>query len=101
MVAYPLAKSKVAFAAGLPFAVLSWVVNRSVPGARLVVVSVVAGVVVWFADWLLFAHPLSPTAGTASRAQAMIAGLIIGAAYPGRPTPNPNIYFNLYRRNVI
>jgi len=97
-VAYPLAKSKVAFATGVPLAVLSWVVNRSVPGARLVVVvSEVPDVVVWFADWLLFAHPLSPIAGAASRAPAMIAGLIMGAAYPRLPTPNPNIDLHLYR----
>src|SRR5947207_2128908 len=83
-VAYPFAKSKFAFATGVPSAVLSCVLNRSVPGARLVVVSADLVGVVWFADWLLLAHPLSPTAGVISKAPAIIAGLTMGAAYPQR-----------------
>src|SRR5262245_43757329 len=82
MVAYPFAKSSVAFATGVPSAVLSWVLRRSVPGARLGLVSGEVVGVASVADWLPFAHPLSPIAGVMSKALAMIAGLSIGAAYP-------------------
>jgi hypothetical protein len=34
------------------------------------------------ADWLPLAHPLNPTAGTTSKAPAIIAGLTIRRAYP-------------------
>src|SRR5262245_54542815 len=81
MVAYPFAKSSVAFATGVPSAVFSWVLRRSVPGARLGLVSgdvVVVVVVVSLADWLPFAHPLNPIAGVTSKAPAMIAGLTMG-----------------------
>jgi hypothetical protein len=62
-------------------AILSCVLNRSVPGARLVVVD---DAVVWLvADSLRFAHPINPTAGATSKTPAIIAGFTIGAAHPG------------------
>ena len=83
-VAYPFAKSRVAFATGVPSAVFSCVVSLSVPGGGLDVGDAVEELGWFDGD----EHALNTATGAASRAAATVKFFNITAAYPQRPPSN-------------
>jgi hypothetical protein len=83
-VAYPFAKSRVAFATGVPSAVFSCVVSLSVPGGGLLVPDVVEEL-----GWLDGdVQALNAATGAASRAAATVTCFNMTAAYPQLSPPN-------------
>jgi hypothetical protein len=83
-VAYPFAKSRVAFATRVPSAVFSCVVRLSVPGGALVVPDVVEELG-WLDDDV---QALNTATGAASRAAATVKCFNITVAYPQLPPSN-------------
>jgi hypothetical protein len=89
-VACPSAKSRVAFATGVPSADFSCVVRLSVPGAGLLeVVEELDGLDDWFD-----VQALNTATGAVSRAAATVTCFNMTAAYPEPPSGNraPRVY---------